>query len=190
MKMKVNLLPTKMSRKKAGAMYELGIMAGAIVATLIGLYMWYYVMDSTRSELNVNINHVKSQISKLKKEVVRVDEFKRKAKSLESKLKVIKDLRARKTGPVKILDDLATTITKVGDVWLLSLNEVEGVMTLEMNSLRQDKISEFMEMLEKESRYFSDIKLVITESKTEKNLIYYYFKISCKVNYGLVKDRS
>jgi type IV pilus assembly protein PilN len=184
MHMRINLLPTKVSRKKVGALYELVVMVVLAVMTVLGLYGWYWFMEIKKSDVQRQIADVQLQIDKLKKEVIRVDEFKDKTRNHEDKLKIIDDLKSRKVGPVHLLDDLATIITQVGDIWVLTLTERDGVMQLDMYSLSQDKISEFLDMLGKRSHYFTNIKLLFTEAKKEPENTLYHFKVTCSVQYG------
>lgn len=183
MYMRINLLPAKYSRKRVSALYELAAMAGLVVLTLGGLYGWYWYTSSEIDRLQAEIAGVRGQIERLKKEVVRVDEFKNKARALEDKLKVIEELKVAKSGPVHVLDDLATVLTRVGDVWLTAISDKEGVLTLELCALRHDKISEFMEQLSARSRYFKDIRLVLSEAKEDKAITFFVFKVTAAVVY-------
>ena len=188
MYMRLNLLPTRYSRKRTGTLYELILMISVVVATLLGLYFWYWMTNREINQLMADTSNVRQQIEKLKKEVVRVDEFKKKARALEDKLKVIDTLKDRKSGPVRLLEDLATVVTQVGDVWIEEISEKNDIMTLNMSSLRSDKISEFMEQLETHSRYFEDVDLVVSEAKQEKNLTYHKFKVKCEVRYYMPEE--
>lgn len=185
MYMRINLLPTKYSRKRTGAIYELVIMVTVLVLTVLGLATWYWLTASEIERTRAQVAQLRREVESLKQEVVKVDQFKTQALDLENKLEVIETLRERKTGPVKLLDDLATVITRVGDVWLEELSERDGVMTLDMFSLRDDKIAEFMQQLERYSEYFTRVSLVLSEARKEKELTYYRFRISCQVRYHL-----
>lgn len=185
MRMRINLLPTKFSKKRAQNVRDLIVMASVVGATLLGLFIWYSSLNNQLNTVKGNIRQVQNQIDKLSKEVAKVDEFKKNTKVLEDKLAVIEQLKAKKTGPVMVLDELATAITLVGDVWVTDIKESEGVMELSMNALRQDKISDFMLNLESRPKYFKDVKLLVTEAQKEKDSsTYYRFRVSCNVIYA------
>ncbi len=186
MRMRINLLPTKYNKKRAQNVHELIIMAVILVVTLAGLFGWYKVLDNKLTVAKRNVKEVQAQVEKLKKDIAKVDEFKASTKVLEDKLKVIDELKAKKTGPVLVLDELATAITLTGDVWVRRLVEKDGVMELQMSSLRQDKISDFMLVLESKSKLFQNVRLILTEAQKEKDKgdIYYNFTVSCAVLYG------
>ncbi len=168
-------------------------MGSIIVATIIGLFVWYTILDNKLTSIKKDINTVNAQIATLANVVSKVDEFKANSKVLEDKLHVIDQLKAKKTGPVIVLDELATAITLVGDVWIKSIKEEDGNMELSMSALRQDKISDFMLALEERSKYFKNVKLLLTEmnknSGKNNNITYVDFKISCTVAYAADSEK-
>ncbi len=184
MRMRINLLPTKFNKKRAQNVHELIIMVIILAVTLVGLFVWYKALDTKLTVTKRNVREIQAQVDKLKSDIAKVDEFKAGTKALEDKLKVIDELKAKKTGPVLVLDELATAITLTGDVWVRRLVEKEGTMELEMSSLRQDKISDFMLALEKKSKLFQNVHLMLTEAQKSKDETYYNFKVSCAVLYG------
>ncbi len=186
MRMRINLLPTKFSKKRAQNVQELIIMVVILVVTLAGLFVWYKALDNKLTTAKRNVREVQAQVDKLKQDIAKVDEFKASTKVLEDKLKVIDELKAKKTGPVLVLDELATAITLTGDVWVRRLVEKEGVMELQMSSLRQDKISDFMLALESKAKLFQNVRLILTEAQKDKDKddTYYNFTVSCEVLYG------
>ncbi len=159
---KINLLPVKRSKKRDAATRELVIGGGVTGVLLIVLYVWYAVMDSKLSAVVDSVNKSKADIARIEQDIVKVDEFKKKKKELEQKLEVIDDLKAKKTGPVKLLDELALTMPK--RVWLVSFEEKNGSMIIEGGAADNDELSDFLSYLTKQSKFFSGVTLIYSET--------------------------
>jgi type IV pilus assembly protein PilN len=163
---RINLLPVKRSKKRDAATRELAI-GGAVVGTLIVfLYVWYAIMDSKISTQQELIARTEAEIRRIEQDIVKVDEFKKKKRELEQKLEVIDDLKAKKTGPVKLLDELAQNMPK--RVWLTSFEEKGGSMLIEGGAADNDELSDFLTYLTKRTHYFSGVSLLFSEVNTEK----------------------
>ncbi len=182
---RINLLPVKRSRKRDQAAREGAIGGGVVAFVLVILYVWYLVMGSKISAADERIAKTQSEIKRIEQDIVKVDEFKKKKRELENKLTVIDDLKAKKTGPVKLLDELAANVPK--KVWLQSFDEKNGVMILEGGAGDNDDLSDFLAYLTKRSHFFSKVALVYSEavqpSATEK-YAYVKFKMTGSATYG------
>ena len=159
---KINLLPVKRSKKRDAATRELAIGGGVAAVVLIGLYTWYAVMDSKLSTVTESVNKSKADIARIEQDIVKVDEFKKKKRELEQKLSVIEELKAKKTGPVKLLDELATSMPK--RVWLTSFEEKNGVMIMEGGAADNDELSEFLSYMTKKTKFFTGVTLIYSET--------------------------
>jgi type IV pilus assembly protein PilN len=199
---KINLLPVKRSKKRDAATRELAI--GGVVAgvVLICLYVWYAVMDSKISAQETMIRKSQAEIARIEQDIVKVDEFKKKKRELEQKLEVIDELKAKKIGPVKLLDELAINLPK--RAWLTSFEEKNGSMIMEGGAADNDSLSEFLSYLTKRSKFFSGVTLIFSETTTppaqtpgvKENLgpkqPYVSFKLNGSASYGTVavKDKD
>jgi type IV pilus assembly protein PilN len=77
-------------------------------------------------------------------------------KALEEKLKVLEVLKKNRTGPVKLMDELAQIIpTKV---WLVDLAEDAGAIALKGRAASHEDVAIFLKKL-KGSKHFKDIQL-------------------------------
>src|SRR5688572_18661044 len=105
--MRINLLPIKASRKQDTARQELLILGGVLAAVFVGLFALQGAMVVEVDDWNERVNAAKVALEAQKKDVTRVQEFKTKAELLETKLRVIDQLKAKKVGPARMLDELA-----------------------------------------------------------------------------------
>jgi type IV pilus assembly protein PilN len=184
---KISLVPLKRSKKRDAAKRELAIGGGLLAFIIIVLYVFYAVMDSKLSQADESIQRRRSDTARLEKDILKVDEFKKKKHELESKLTVIDDLKAKKTGPVKMLDELASNIPK--RVWLQSFDERNQNMTLEGAAADNEDLSDFLAYLSKRSHYFGQVTLAYSEKvQPEKGapdrFAFVRFKLTGTANYG------
>ncbi|MCP4498445.1 MAG: hypothetical protein GY822_00565 [Deltaproteobacteria bacterium] len=178
---RINLLPIK-EKKKRNRMFMQLIAMGAVlmiaVISILGVGKYY----SDRLEEQVDRKaQLKVDIIELKKIIGKVDELDEQTKRLESQLDAIKMLEKAKSGPVRILDALSSKIPK--RVWLDSVTEKGGSMTLKGVGLDHADISEFMNTLDK-NKYFSNVRLDHTVSKDNGGQENFSFVITCTVNYS------
>jgi type IV pilus assembly protein PilN len=70
---------------------------------------------------------------------------------------VIKELERNKTGPVRLLDEIATAVPK-DKLWLTSLKESGGMLTLTGTAMDNETVALFMTNLE-QSEHVSTVDL-------------------------------
>src|SRR5688572_24262475 len=107
---RINLLPVKAARRLDAARREMMVYASALGFILLVLVYWYMVTAHTISSRRNHIASLHEEITSLDKLVGQVDTFKQRAGMLERKLQIIEDLKKRKVGSARVLDDLATKI--------------------------------------------------------------------------------
>ena len=179
---RINLLPIRQTRKRETVQQQLLAFAGVIVLTVFACVAWWSWSENEASKRKEMINKKNQELVQLDKIIGEVNEFSTKKKELEDKLTVISQLKKGKTGPVRALDDLATEIPK--RVWITTMEERAGAVTLQGNAVDHEDVSAFMKALQK-SKYFSNIVLGYSKaSHSGKGGTFYEFKISCTVNYS------
>ncbi len=164
---KINLLPVRAARKKEAIQRHLVLfVAGLVTVLLVGIVM-YTGKKGELSDIEVANKQLTDEIENLKKIIGEVDEYKEQEALLERKLGVIRNLKANKTGPVHMLDELAARIPE--KLWLADLDEVESRVTLQGLSINNEVIATFMSRLE-ESTYFKEVYLVSIEKEEIEDL--------------------
>ncbi|MBN1962278.1 MAG: PilN domain-containing protein [Deltaproteobacteria bacterium] len=182
--MRINLLPVRAARRQVSARQELLIMSGTLVVIIAGLFAWWTVETAKISDMQERVDTVRAEMETVKKDVIRVQEFKTKAELLERKLKVIEELKLKKIGPAKMLDDLAAILTDERKVWLTKLVEKDGTMTLEGGAMEEQNISEFQIALTKRSKIFSQVRLNVVTAQKINGVPYLTWIMVCKANYA------
>ena len=99
---------------------------------------------------------------------------------VELKLDTIQELEKGKTGPVKLLDDIATSVPRE-KLWLVSLKEGKGTLTLTGTAMDNETVADFMNRLES-TESMKSVKLVKTKQKEIKTLKINLkdFSLNCK----------
>jgi type IV pilus assembly protein PilN len=182
--MRINLLPVRAARRQVSARQEMLILGGTLLVIIAGLGAWWTVDIAKISDIEDDVNAIRIEMEAVKKDVVRVQDFKTKAELLERKLKVIEELKQKKVGPAKMLDDLASILTDERKVWLTKLEEKSGVLTLEGGAMEEQNISEFQIALAKRSKIFTEVRLSVVNAQKRNGVNYLEWKITCKANYA------
>ncbi len=181
--MRINLLPTKAARKHDTAKQELLLTIGGLVLIIGGVYIYHSMQTSEIEELEGRIQVVQAEIARLSKDVVRVEEFKKQAAVLESKIKVIRGLQSKRISPARLLDDLAVILTEQEKVWLTKLVENNGKLTLEGGAMEHENISEFQLALERRSSLISNVLLTGVKSADQDGKKILTWQITCNTSY-------
>ncbi len=179
----INLLPTKAAKKHESVRQELMAMIVLLIVVLGGLFVWSHKVASELSTASARIAKVNQEISQLKQDVVRIEDFKKNSETLEKKIAVIENLQLRRTGPAQMLDDLATILTDQRKVWLTRLAEGGGKLTLEGAAMEHENISDFQLALQRRSKFFQAATLGTVHATTNGGLPVLEWKLTCLTNY-------
>ncbi|MBI5508414.1 MAG: PilN domain-containing protein [Deltaproteobacteria bacterium] len=184
--LRINLLPTKAAKKHEGMRQEILVIVALLLVVVVGLYIWSHLIGSDLSAMDTRIATVSQEIAQLRQDVVRVEDFKKKAEVLEKKIGVITRLQSQRTGPAHLLDDLAVILTEQHKVWLTRLVEGGGALVLEGGAMEHENISDFQLALEKRSKFITAPALGTVKSNDSHGggVVYIEWKMTCKTNYS------
>jgi type IV pilus assembly protein PilN len=170
----INLLPIKAELRRKALISQLAVLGISIIALVIVLGAFHETLKIRRDNLQQDITDTRVEIQKLTVQAGEIEVFKKRKQELERKLDIIKDLNAKKSGPVQMLDELSTLMPE--KVWIRSLKNTGGKMVLEGLALDNTVIAEFMKKLQG-SQQFEEVELILTEQEGANNK----FVIQCKV---------
>ena len=178
---RINLLPVREKKKKESTRKMLSVLvlclglAGAIIA------FFHFSQASQLNEIQTQITAYNQEIERLKVDTKDVDKFKAEKEDLQRRLNIIYTLQRAKTGPVRVLDDLATSLP--GKLWLISLREKGGKMEIKGIAMDNQDIAAFMTNLEK-SGVIRNVELVVSQQLERKEIKLKEFTLTCQVNYA------
>jgi Tfp pilus assembly protein PilN len=163
---RINLLPVKERIRVSAGIRQLWIM-GAVVILFVAVLVGYNVkLGRDNAKLAEEIARIEAEIKRLEDLIGEVNQLEADRQRLLKQLDIIRDLERGKTGPVRMMDSLATLIPK--RVWVTNIGEAGGTLTLQGFGIENSDISDFMNALEKESM-FSNVALKFTEKTDNKD---------------------
>jgi type IV pilus assembly protein PilN len=165
---RINLLPIRQARKLEAARLEFSlVIAGGIAVLLLSALGWGAFQVQLTGIQNEN-TAIQAEIDRLAADVAKVDEMEKFKAELQRKLTVIADLRASKSGPVHMLDEIAMATPE--KLYLTRLQEKGGELSLSGVSVSNEVVAQFLRALD-DSPYFEQVYLEDIEAlPPEKNL--------------------
>ncbi|MBP1697784.1 MAG: pilN [Deltaproteobacteria bacterium] len=154
---RINLLPFRAARKKENIRRQLMIY-GLSVVCLLSLMGWSFIhLTTTLSDLKIEEENKQKELKTYEATIRKIADLEKKIKEIRAKLEVIRELERNKTGPVHLLDEIAMAVPKE-KLWLSSMKETKGSLTLTGTAMDNETVALFMTNLEK-SDYISDVDL-------------------------------
>jgi Tfp pilus assembly protein PilN len=169
---RINLLgqaKPKASRRPVdtgAALPALFVGAGVLFGALILGYL-YYSWQRQLNEENTRIKQLQAQKTDLEQVKQQVEAFEKQKVVLQQRVSTIEQLQRDRTGGQELLDEIASTVARTENLWLISMIRKGNNLTIDGASASVNGVANFITAL-KRSGYFS--KIEIKESKQdEKN---------------------
>src|SRR3954452_24631363 len=124
----INLLPVRAAKKREFGKQQLVLFVLLLVLAAIGNFFVYNRFETELRSLDKQITTTRAEIAQLEKTIGEVKSIKEDKKALEDKLKMLDTLKKGRTGPVKVLDELATIVPQ--KVWITDYSEQNGGVTM------------------------------------------------------------
>jgi len=154
---RINLLPFRAARKKENIRRQLMVYGLSVVLLLSIMGYTFFYLTSTLSGLKEDEKRIQDELKTYEQTIKRIAELEKKIKEIRAKLEVIQELEKNKTGPVHLLDELALAVPKE-KLWLSSMKETKGSLTLTGTAMDNETVALFMTNLE-QSDYISGVEL-------------------------------
>nr|WP_320116435.1 PilN domain-containing protein [uncultured Desulfuromonas sp.] len=172
----INLLPVKAAQKKVQLRNQVIIMSVAITLVIVACVLVQISIRSDIEAVTAEISKNRAEISRLQNKIGEVNRFKALQEELKNKLAVLESLKAAKSGPVHLMDDLISALPE--NLWVIDFKEKAGSISLKGIGLSEDDVANFMTNLEA-SPYYRNVRLKITKQKTEGGLRLQEFELLC-----------
>lgn len=157
---RINLLPVRAEKKKESVRFQLTL-AGLVTAMVVVVSVAYYLkLKSDVSMLKTDITMMEQELKRLKERLGELTRIKEQKKKLQSKLDVVEQLERARTGPVALFVHISESIPK--KVWLISLSERDGKITLTGRAATDEDVAEFMRRLEAD-KTIKRVELVVAK---------------------------
>lgn len=151
-------------------------LVGAIALTVIGIGMMYFLQtgELAREKRILDERTLrKAELEKVLKELALIEATK---KELDSKIKIISDLKLKQKDAVLMMDKMSRSLPEW--VWLTDLTITNGLVTLSGKALSNNLIADLVNNLQN-SNLFTNVQLISTNRKKEAGIDIFEFRVSC-----------
>jgi type IV pilus assembly protein PilN len=154
--LKLNLLPVREARRKE-ALRQLAMQAVFVLMVVgAGIGFVHSGLSSNVELSNGRVQQMQRDIDQYKPQLEQVSAFRKTKSALEKKIDVIEELDLARSGPVRILSELADRTPD--RLWLTELSTKGKVVMIKGSSLDNDIVALFLRQLA-DSEYFEDVDL-------------------------------
>jgi type IV pilus assembly protein PilN len=175
----INLLPVRAAKKREFGRQQLILFGLIVVGALLGNYTWWRAEKDSLNALEQRIVSTRGEIAQLEKTIGEVKSITQDKKALEDKLKILDALKKGRTGPVKVMDELATIIPN--RAWLVEYTEQNGNVVMRGMAVTYEDLSTFAQKL-KTSKYFANVTIRKASQKNQSGSV--EWEIDCNANYS------
>jgi len=156
---------------------SLPALIGAVALTVCGIGLLYFLQSSTlASEKKLLDDRTlrKAELEKVLKELAEIETTKL---ELDSKIKIISDLKLRQKDAVFMMDKMSRCLPDW--VWLTSLTFKSGAVNISGKALSNNLIADLINNLQN-SNSFVNVQLKSTSRKREAGIDIFEFRIDCQ----------
>lgn len=153
---KINLLPVRASQKKEKLREQLLITVVGLALVIVGCAAAYTTVLTQISQKNVDIAGQLATVAQLEKQIGKVEQVQKFKDELQSKLDVLARLKANKSGPAHMLDELSNAVPD--KVWIDTFEDIGGVINLTGLGVSEEVVANFLKQLEA-SPYVEKVEL-------------------------------
>ena len=179
---RINLLPFRAARKKEDVRKQVGIFFLSIIFLFTLMAYLTLNLDSRLAASKSEEDRLRKELSKYFKVTGKINQIRQKTEETRSKLVVIRGLEEKKTGPGRLLDEIAMAVPR-DKLWLRSLNEGNGLLTLEGTAMDNNTVALFMTNLERTPLINSvDLKTTKLKHLEKFKLDVTDFVLTCKTS--------
>jgi len=196
---RINLRPVRISKRQEAVQRELVVSALGLGMMLLVLVFFYIQKGGEIEDIEVLNSQMQQEVNKSQPEIKQVDEINKMKSELVEKLTLINQLEMRKTGPVRLMDEISTatpeklTLTSLAEQKKMGSNrgnqeesQVRDIL-LEGYALDHGIISQFHANL-KNSNWFDEVYLLEIEEEEMDGFRLHAFSMSTQLKVPLEND--
>lgn len=178
---RINLLPVREKKKKESTRKMFSLLALSLGLVALVIVFFHLSLSSQINQVQNQVNAYAEEIRRLKIDTKDVEKFKAEKEDLQRRLNIIYTLQRAKTGPVRVLDNLVTSLP--GKLWLTAVKEKGGKMEMKGIAFDNQDLARFMTNLEK-SGTITNVELVVSQQVEKRDIKLKEFTLTCLVNYA------
>lgn len=184
---RINLLPVRAAQKKEKLRSQISILVLVIVAALVACGGLYFNIALNIDQQKKEIAQINAEIRQLNTKIGQVGRYKKLQDELRQKLEVLGQLKAAKSGPVRLLDELSRILPQ--KLWLTSFKESGGAISLNGIGINESTVADFMQKLER-SPFYQSVELQVMEQVSQDGLKLQKFSLSARTESPMQKQAA
>ncbi len=186
--LEINLLPVREARRKADLRQYFMQLVLVVIVVGGGVGLFQSRISDQIEKTQGRVAQMQSDIDQFAPQVAQVQAFKKRKSQLEKKIDVIDSLDKARSGPVRVMDELAQRTPD--RLWLTEISTAGNTIKLKGQSLDNELVALFLRSLG-ESEYFAGVDLGGATLGENKGLKLVRFDIDAKiVNPALLKKQQ
>ncbi len=154
--LKINLLPVREARRAANLRQYLMQIVLVVIVAIGGVGLHHSWIRNQVGRAEDRVAQMQNDIDLFKPQLEQVARFKKRRAELEKKIAVIHDLDKARSGPVRMLSELASSTPE--RLWLTSISTKGGRISLKGKSLDNSLVALFLRNLG-DSEIFENVDL-------------------------------
>jgi type IV pilus assembly protein PilN len=152
----INLLPVREARRAADLRQQVMQVFLMLVIVGAGVGFVHSEMNEKITVARARVSQMQRDIDQFKPQLEQVAAFRKKKAKLEKKIDVIDELDRARSGPVRVMGELAMRTPE--RLWLKSVKTAGGTIKIKGASLDNELVAVFLRGLG-DSEYFSEVDL-------------------------------
>jgi type IV pilus assembly protein PilN len=160
----INLLPHREAKRVAELRQTVAVLMLGLVLVAGGVYFLHSDIKRQGESVASSVRQLQADLERYKPQQAKVESFKTKRSALASKLDIIKGLDLQRTGPVRIMEELAARTPE--RLWLTKLRFKDASISLDGASIDTGVVADFLRDLN-ESTFFKSVDLNKTKRGEE-----------------------
>ncbi len=154
--------------------------AGVLLGGLF-LFYFYHSWQTQLNEENSRIKQLQAQKTELEQIKLQVDAFEKQKIVLQQRVGTIEQLQRDRTGGQELLDEVANTVSRAENLWLVSMTKRGTVVNMEGAAASINSVANFITAL-KRSGYFQKVEIKETKQDDKNTAVQTYsFTITAEI---------
>ena len=185
---RVNLLGvTKAKRRRVrapiiepGGGMMLGLLVGVIVVVAAVQWWRYGNLQEEGRRLDGEVQRLTAEKAELAQVQAQYETFSRRKELLQARINIIEQLKAQQSGPVIMLNTLASSVSATESLWLTGFVKTGTNISVTGMALSMRAVADFMTRLIG-STTFSDVSLKETAQETGRDSLNFTFTVEAQI---------
>lgn len=174
----INLLPVREERRRQDLQQFAALLGVTLAGSLLVAGLLHLKISNDVGNTDDLIRQTQAQIDQYKPQLEQVEKYRATKESIEKKLEVIDRLDRNRSGPVRVLEELATSSPE--RLWITRIEANRGRIKIRGMSLDNELVALFLTSLG-DSEYFGQVELQETEARDVDGLKLNQFELSAQL---------